>query len=168
MKPTARTAVLDVRPMLRASEQAIIERVLGRQAGVGRVEVNPVAQTATVSYDPARSSLHQLRSTIHACGYHCAGQSVPSHVCDPAAEPDAPRAHDGDHPKGDHRAASELRAPQEVMGHGGDGGMSMASMVADMRNRFLVAIAFAIPIVLWSKIGRDVIGFTVAPPFGLR
>jgi Cu2+-exporting ATPase len=54
------------------------------------------------------------------------------------------------------------------MGHGGHGGMSMAAMVTDMRNRFLVAIAFAIPIVLWSTIGRDVLGFTLAAPFGLR
>ena len=168
MKPTVTTAVLDVRPMLRASEKAIVERVLGRQAGVERVEANPVAQTATVSYDPARTSLEQLRQTVEACGYHCGGQSVPAHVCDPAAEPGAPHAHDGDHPHGAHPAASEQRSPQEVMGHGGHGGMSMAAMVADMRNRFLVAIAFAIPIVLWSKIGRDVIGFTVAPPFGLR
>ena len=40
--------------------------------------------------------------------------------------------------------------------------MSMAAMVADMRNRFLVAVVFAIPIVLWSPIGRDVFGFDAA------
>jgi len=163
MKPTTTTVVLDVRPILRASEKTTVERVLERQAGVGRVEANPVAQTATVSYDPAQTSLEQLRHTVEACGYHCSGQSVPAHVCDPAAEPRAPRAPDGEHSDG-----PEQRSPQEVMGHGGHGGMSMAAMVADMRNRFLVAIAFAIPIVLWSKIGSDVIGFTVAPPFGLR
>lgn len=72
MNPTAITAVLDVRPMLRASENAIVERVLGRQAGVERVEANPVAQTATVTYDPARTSLEQLRHTVEACGYNCA------------------------------------------------------------------------------------------------
>ena len=32
-------------------------------------------------------------------------------------------------------------------GHGGHAGMSMAAMVADMRNRFLVALLFSIPIV---------------------
>lgn len=44
----------------------------------------------------------------------------------------------------------------------------MASMVRDMRNRFLVAALFSIPILLWSSIGRDVLGFKVAAPFGLR
>jgi Cu2+-exporting ATPase len=46
--------------------------------------------------------------------------------------------------------------------------MSMDAMVADMRRRFLVALLFSIPIVLWSPIGRDVLGFDVAAPFGLR
>jgi Cu2+-exporting ATPase len=41
-------------------------------------------------------------------------------------------------------------------------------MVADMRNRFLVAAVFSVPILLWSPIGRQVLGFTVAAPFGLR
>jgi P-type Cu2+ transporter len=44
----------------------------------------------------------------------------------------------------------------------------MEAMVADMRNRFLVAALFSIPIVLWSPIGREVLGFEVAAPFGLR
>ncbi len=54
------------------------------------------------------------------------------------------------------------------MGHGGHGGMSMADMVADMRRRFIVAAVFSIPILLWSPIGRDVLKFNVAAPFGLR
>src|SRR5215211_4690185 len=69
-----------------------------------------------------------------------------------------------------HEAATheELRSPHEMMGHGGHGAMSMAAMVADMRNRFLVAAIFSIPIVLWSPIGREVLGFTAPAPFGLR
>ena len=161
------TAVLDVRPMLRGSEKAVVERVLRRQAGVKWVQANPVAQTATVGYDPARTSLERLREAVTECGYHCAGQSVPSHLCDPAAEPHAART-DGGGAHGDRRDGPQRHSPQDVMGHGGHGGMSMAAMVADMRNRFFVAAAFAIPIVLWSAIGRDVIGFEVAPPFGLR
>ena len=46
--------------------------------------------------------------------------------------------------------------------------MSMAAMVADMRNRFMVAAVLSIPVLLWSPIGREVLGFTVAAPFGLR
>ena len=46
--------------------------------------------------------------------------------------------------------------------------MSMDGMVADMRRRFLVAVVFSIPILLWSPIGRDVLNFSVEAPFGLR
>jgi Cu2+-exporting ATPase len=56
------------------------------------------------------------------------------------------------------------------MGHGGHGGhgVSMEAMVRDMRNRFVVAAALSVPITLWSPIGRDVLGFTVPAPFGMR
>src|SRR5918995_1339479 len=36
------------------------------------------------------------------------------------------------------------------------------------RNRFLVAAVLSVPILLWSPIGREVLGFTAAAPFGLR
>ena len=55
------------------------------------------------------------------------------------------------------------------MGHGGHhAAMSMHDMVRDMRNRFLVAALLSIPILLWSPIGREVIGFSAPAPFGLR
>ena len=44
----------------------------------------------------------------------------------------------------------------------------MASMVADMRRRFVVAAVLSVPILLYSPIGRDVLGFTAPAPFGLR
>ena len=70
----------------------------------------------------------------------------------------------------DHEAAGAGGhiSAHEAMGHGGHAGMSMDSMVRDMRNRFLVALLFSIPIVLWSPIGRDVLGFSTRAPFGLR
>jgi Cu2+-exporting ATPase len=46
--------------------------------------------------------------------------------------------------------------------------MSMDAMVRDMRNRFLVAAVLSVPILLWSPIGREVLGFTLPAPFGLR
>lgn len=82
------TAILDVRPMLRGSEKAVVEAVLGRRPGVERVEAHPVAQTATVTYNPAETSLADLRRWVQECGLHCAGQSVPNHICDPLMEPD--------------------------------------------------------------------------------
>ena len=49
------TAVLDVRGLRWASEQNVVAAMLGRQAGVLDVEANPVAQTATVVFDPDRT-----------------------------------------------------------------------------------------------------------------
>ena len=229
----AATVVLHVGGLNWASEKAVAERVLGRRPGVRAVEANPVSQTATVTFDTAQTSVAGLRRWVEECGYHCAGQSVPSHVCDPMAEPDpadghravsaghagaaatAPQAPPGrrDHvahpgedagaeappaqaahemaaeqagqemPTGElagHAVAAGERAGQEmaagegmppareVMGHGGAAGMSMEAMSADMRNRFLVAAVLSVPILLLSSIGRDVLGFTVAAPFGLR
>jgi P-type Cu2+ transporter len=184
------TAVLDVRGMRRASEQNVVAAVLGRRPGVLDVEVHPVAQTATVVFDPARTSLAELRGWVTECGYHCAGQSVPAHVCDPMAEPDppaagaavtaagpgvtgpAPAAHAGrgaaPAARDEWAAAERARSPHEAMGHGGHGEMSMASMVADMRNRFVVAAVFAAAVLVWSPIGTDVLGVRAPVPFGLR
>jgi Cu2+-exporting ATPase len=150
------TVVLDVSGMRRASEQNVVDAGLRRRPGVLDVEVNPVAQSATVTFDPERTSVAELRDLVEQCGYHCAGQAVPCNLCDPIAGP-------GETPQPERIE----RAAEQVMGHGGHA-MSMDAMVADMRNRFLVAALFSVPILLWSPIGRDVLGFDVAAPFGLR
>ena len=204
------TAVLEVSGVQWATSKGVAEAVLSRRPGVLDVEANPVAQTATVTYDPSRTSVVELAGWVRDCGFHCAGQSVPDHICDPLAEPaaagnkhDHPQtmshAHIDQGPAQDHRhidhgsghdhappdghaepsttspvphadhAAHRPVTSQEAMGHGGHhAGMSMDDMVRDMRNRFLVAALLSIPILLWSPIGREVIGFNVAAPFGLR
>ncbi|SFR24881.1 Cu2+-exporting ATPase [Lentzea waywayandensis] len=155
------TAVLDVSGLHWASEQNVVNAKLGRQPGVLDVAVNPAAQTATVVFDPTRTSVAALRQWVVDCGYHCAGQSVPHHICDPMEEP---RRAGHEH----HAEPAVLRSPHDAMGHGGHAGMSMASMVADMRNRFLVALVFSLPIVLWSPIGTEVLGLHLPTPFGVR
>jgi copper chaperone CopZ len=82
------TTVLHVGGLGWASEKAVVEQVLGRRPGVRLVEANPVAQTATVTFDIGQTSVAELRRWVRECGFHCVGQSVPSHVCDPMAEPD--------------------------------------------------------------------------------
>src|SRR5262245_10872359 len=170
------TVILHVGGLYRGSETAVVGAVLGRRPGGVRVEADPVAQTATVTYDAGRTSVAEVRQWVEACGYHCAGQSVPTHVCDPMAEPDPPsRAHTAHAetaapelpttasrpsaqiyhaPSAEHAghvSATEavLRSPHEVMGHGGHAGMSMEAMVRQMRNRFLVAAFLSVPILLW-------------------
>jgi P-type Cu2+ transporter len=154
------TAVVHVGGLHYASEKAVVERVLANRPGVAHVEANPVAQTATVEYDPGTTSVEALQRWVEECGYHCAGRSAPGHVCDPLAEEgrDAP-AHD--------HAALERADHADGHGHGGHAGMSMTAMVRDMRNRFLVAALFAIPIALWSPVGEFVFGSTPPTPFGI-
>ena len=156
-KQTA-TAVLHVGGMYRGSENAVVEAVLGRRPGVLRVEGNAAAQTATVTFDPSVTSVAELRRCVEECGFHCAGRSVPGHICDPLMEEGGPPA------PTDH--ASMERA-EEAHGHGGHAGMSMDDMERDMRNRFLVALVFTVPIVVWSPVGETLFGSMPSVPFGL-
>jgi len=188
--------VLHVGGMYLATEKSVVEQVLRRRPGVIGVEANPVGQTANVTYDAAVTSVAELRRWVEDCGFHCAGQSVPDHICDPLMEPESPHAMHAGHttaaaaePVAEHaehadhgaavaeptveHAAHEMGAeampsPHEMMGHGGHAGASMDAMVRDMRNRFLVAALLSIPTLLWSPIGRDVLNFKASAPFGLR
>jgi Cu2+-exporting ATPase len=45
--------------------------------------------------------------------------------------------------------------------------MSMADMARDMRNRFLVAVVFALPIAVWSPLGDFLFGSIPPTPFGM-
>jgi len=120
------------------------------------VAANAVNQTATVTYDPAKTSVAELSKWLRDCGYHCAGRSVPDHVV--RSDVRTRRAEGGD----------GSPSPHEMMGHGGHAGTSMDAMVRDPRNRFLVALVLSIPIMLWSPMGRDMLGFTLPAPFGMR
>jgi Cu2+-exporting ATPase len=169
------TTVLHVGGLHYASEKAVVERVLSHRPGVLSVKANPVAQTATVAFDPHTTSVAELRGWVQKCGFHCAGQSAPGHVCDPLAEPGAhpalaPHAHAPEAqavPEHAGHAAADRAAHAHGHGHGGQAGMSMESMVRDMRNCFLVALVFTIPIVIWSPVGEAIFGAMPAVAFGL-
>jgi len=66
----------------------------------------------------------------------------------------------------DHKAqgGEKSDAMAREMGHGA--GMGMQVMVRDIRNRFWIALAFSLPIFLFSPMGMDFI--QIPPPFGLR
>lgn len=166
-----KSTVVEVRGLHWATSKAVIERVLLQRPGVAAVDANPVAQTATVRYDPSLTSVEQISGWVVACGYHCRGESVPDHICYPMGEtahaPGPGHAHPAEGSRAGHGALD--RTPQEMMGHGGHhAGMSMDDMVKDMRNRFLVAAVLSIGVTLWSPMGRDMFGFTAPTPFGLR
>jgi Cu2+-exporting ATPase len=190
----SQTTVLEVGGLHWATSEPVLEKTLARRPGVLAVQANASSQTATVTYDPAKTSVARLVGWVTDCGYHCAGQSVPDHICDPMGEPATTGTADGPHARarqqtlaGDdadtathgsqagHAAAGHRvgedgdRSAQAVMGHGGHrGGGSMAEMTRDMRNRFLVAAVVSVATLLWSPIGREVLGFAVPAPFGLR
>ncbi len=149
-----RTAVLRVGGLHWATSAASVETTLLRRPGVMSVQANAANQTATVSYDSTRTSVAELSKWVRDCGFHCAGRSVPEHICDPMSEPAEPGA--------------GAPAPEPLAGDGGHAAMSMDHMARDMRNRFLVALVLSIPIMLWSPMGRDMFGFAVPTPFGLR
>ncbi|MCZ2110086.1 MAG: heavy metal translocating P-type ATPase, partial [Dehalococcoidia bacterium] len=173
-----RTEVLDLGGLRYATQKNVVEAVLGRRPGVAEVEANPASLTATVTFDTAAVTLEDLRAWISDCGLHCAGYSVPEHICDPLTG-DAPTPHDA-HPAHTTHAVHEVDAVHEGHavdavheGHGGHdhhGGDSaaMAAMAADMRNRFVVALVFALIITLYSHIGMEILGLDPPVPFGLR
>ena len=149
------TTTLDVGGLHWATSESVVENVLGRRPGVIEVAANATAQSAAVTYDPQVTSVAELTGWVRDCGYHCAGRSVPDHVCDPMDEP--------------HAGHAPALSPQQAMGHGGHhADMSMDEMARDMRNRFLVAAVLSIPILLFSPIGREVLGFEAPAPFGWR
>ena len=69
-------------------------------------------------------------------------------------------------------AAQTAHPPEtsrDSMSHGdGHGEMSMDGMIRDMRNRFVAAAVLSVPIIFFSAIGREVLGFTTPAPFVLR
>jgi len=157
---TTTTVVLHVGRQFRASEKGVVESAISRLPGVAEAEANPVAQTATVTYDPGVVSVGELRRCVEACGFECAGCSVPGCICDQLHEPGAPEhAHD----------PAAVRRAGQAHGHG-DGGLaghSMEQMAKDMRDRFVLALVFTIAILAWSGAGKSIVGHSLATPSGL-
>ncbi len=174
-----------------------IEKRLMAQRGVHHVEANFLSGTATVHYDETQIALTDLKRLVAACGCECAGESVPQHLVKPSDPPAATMEHamHAEHAahampaaptspplpllKGEGRDAhaahvhpsparggGEVGAMAHEMGHGV--GMSMEAMVRDMRNRFLFALVFAIPIFLYSPLFTDFFKIVLPVPFGLN
>jgi Cu2+-exporting ATPase len=184
-----KTATIEVGGLLSALSARGVEKQLARLAGVVKVEVNYVAGSATVTYHQNRIDLKAIKAKVDECGYHCAGELVPQHVCKPedppmetvvvpvpghshpgAAAPakvGAHAAHAGHTEQAEHlkhaERAGEMDAMAHEMGHGAS--MDMQAMVRDMRNRFWVALAFTLAILPYSPMGLDM--EPLRPPFGL-
>src|SRR2546421_775995 len=157
---TTSTVVLHVGEQYRGTEKLVVEKALRSRPGVIAVEANPVAQTATVTYDPELTSVQDLRRCVEECGFECAGCDVPGCICDPQQEPTAPQ------PALDHAAMGRADDPA-AHGEGGHSGHSLVHMAEQMRNRFFASLVFTLAILAWSDVGKSVFGSHLATPFGL-
>lgn len=62
-----------------------IERQLQKLPGVSQVSVNNVSGSTTVTYDAGKTSSAGLQAAIQDCGFHCAGEALPAHMCEKSA-----------------------------------------------------------------------------------
>ena len=173
-----KTATLDVGGMLSMLDYQAVEKQLGRIPGVQHATASIASNSATVEYDETVTSVAALKDKINECGFHCTGQIMPKHVCEPhpgmPAVGGAPMRPADSKPIAAARPSPKphLHAPAAVpmsrdmaheMGHGA--GMDMQAMVRDMRNRFWISLVFSVPIFLYSPMGVDFI--SLKPPFGM-
>lgn len=186
-------AVVQIDGMMSVCDGRGIEKRLLRHPGIRRVEANFLNGTASVAFDEDQVSLGDVKGLVAHCGYHCAGECLPDHLCKPddppGEEAPAPDEHAGHRPPlpteepyhEAHPAAASRPTPEEhdrhdmagragevgmahEMGHGT--GMSMAAMVRDMRNRFVVSLALAIPVFVYSPLFTQVFGIQAPLPPG--
>lgn len=153
--------VVDVGGLVSVLSARGVEKRLARLTGVQKVEANYVAGSATVVFDETHTDLAAIKNAVHECGYHCAGERLPRHVCVPDDPPGEATAHT-EHAA--HAAPADARDEMaHEMGHGG--AMDMQAMVRDMRNRFWICLAFTLPIFVYSPMGD--LFEPPPPPFGL-
>ena len=162
-----KTTTVDVGGMLSMLDYQIVEKQLAKMPGVVKATVSIASNSATIEYDETVTTIDAIKEKIIACGFHCTGEVMPKHLCEPHAAPAAHDAHAGHGPEGMPPKAgpAAIPMPKEMaheMGHGT--GMDMEAMVRDMRNRFWISLVFSIPIFLLSPMGMDFI--RLRPPFG--
>lgn len=152
------TTTLEVRGQFDGLDHLGLEKQLLKTPGVTGATANPASESVTVDFDEHLVTPAALRKIIKSCAFHCRGTPVPRHICElhadvVAADPHVHR-HGAAHQGTDAAAKQPMR--DEVaheMGHGG--GMDMAAMARDMRNRFIVSLVFTIPIFALAPMGMD-------------
>jgi len=160
-----RTITVDVSGFRTPLDPLVIEKHLRALKGVRGATANFASASASVDYDETAVSAGDLEQAVRDCGFHCRGELVPQHVCGMTGEtvshgPPAHAHHREAKPGADAHVGHDDMAD---MGHGA--GMDMRAMARDMRNRFLVALVFTIPIFFLAPMGMEAL--RVAPPFGL-
>ena len=154
------TVTVDVGGLFQVLDITLVAKQLEKLPGVHEVNVNYGSGSATVSFDPAQTSLAQIESRIRECGYHCGGEVLPEHLCAMGSGDGMPAAHAASHepahvhpkaPREQRRAEAAEMAHE--MGHGA--GMDAHAMARDMRNRFWISLIFSVPVFLLSPMGES-------------
>jgi len=174
-----KSATLDVGGMISTLDYQCVEKHLRQLRGIHQAGSNPASNSVSVAYDETKVSVPEIERKIRECGFHCAGEVLPSHLSKmhtghqhgqtPTGTSAAPPPQPGhvSHAETPTKAASSMPMPQDMaheMGHGA--GMDMQTMVRDMRNRFWISLVFSVPIFIYSPMGEMFV--PPAPPFGLR
>ncbi len=188
-----REVVFEASGLVRGSSGPALETYLRRHRGIDHAEASYMSETVTVGYDVTAISEAEIRYLIQDFGCHCAGEVLPQHLCERASDvavqhhPLAPSDTKADvhttHQEPEAMQVREVSAVDNVghampataapvpdettkmaheMGHGS--GMTMDTMVRDLRNRFLGTFLLAIPVVLYSPLATEVFGITLALP----
>jgi len=153
------TITLEVQGLFEELDHLAVERQLRSVAGVRDARANPASESVTVDFDKQLTSPSDLRAVINDCGFHCRGRPVPNHVCAVGAAIVADGRAAGPGQRHGHQGAADLPADKarlhdetaHEMGHGS--GMDMAAMARDMRNRFLISLIFALPMLALAPMG---------------
>lgn len=137
----------------------VLERHLKHTPGVADAKASFATGSISVTFDPALTNVALVREAVSACGFHCRGVSAPQHLT-------RAREHEAHTHRGAAAPSERGRQGASDMGHemGHGAGMDMAAMALDMRNRFLVALGFSIPIFLLAPMGME--SLRIDPPFG--
>src|SRR5450759_3871528 len=69
--------------MMSIFDGAGVEKQIKRRDGVVRADANFLSGTATIAYDGTRVTPDDINRFIADCGYHCRGEVLPAHVCEP-------------------------------------------------------------------------------------
>jgi Cu2+-exporting ATPase len=151
--------------------------------GVQAAEANFAAGTLQVRYTRGAAEPTAITAAIRACGFTCRAPSAefvppgasagsaashsahaghapsPSPAASALPEDATPsmQGHAGHAPVAPDKRGAD---PHEGMHHGGD----LHAAAADMRRRFIIALAFSIPLFIWSPMG---LMSAPATPFGL-
>ena len=81
------TVTVDVGGLNQVLDRALVEAQLKKVPGIHEARVSYASGTATVTFDPTRTSLGEIEAQIRACGYHCGGEVLPFWVAFTFAAP---------------------------------------------------------------------------------